>query len=68
MDILFIYFCIVFLGLQGLYPFSKSTSLTFIMVGNFLIVYHSLDFAMWDLFILTIMMTIAQFTRIWREV
>lgn len=68
MDILFIYFCIVFLGLQGLYPFSKSTSLAFIMVGNFLIVYHSLDFAMWDLFILTIMMTIAQFTRIWREV
>ena len=66
--ILFIYFAIVFLGLQGLFLFEKHTSLAMVMIGNFLIVYHSLDHAMWDLLILTIMMTIAQLTRIWRGV
>jgi len=66
--ILFIYFAIVFLGLQGLFLFEKHTSLAMVMIGNFLIVYHSLDHAMFDLLILTIMMTIAQLTRIWRGV
>ena len=66
--ILFIYFCIVFLGLQGLYPFKKETSISLIMIGNFLIAYHCLDNYLWDLLILTIMMTIAQLTRIWRGV
>ena len=66
--ILFIYFCIVFLGLQGLFPFSKSTSIAMIMIGNFLIAYHCLNNYMWDLLILTVMMTIAQLTRIWRGV
>jgi len=66
--ILFIYFCIVFLGLQGLYLFSKETSIAFILIGNFLIAYHCLNNFMWDLLILTLMMTIAQFTRIWRGV
>lgn len=66
--ILFIYFWIVFLGLQGLFLFEKHTSLAMVMIGNFLIVYHSLDKGMFDLLILTIMMTIAQLTRIWRGV
>ena len=66
--ILFIYFCIVFLGLQGLFLFEKETSITLILIGNFLIAYHCLDNYMWDLLILTVMMTIAQFTRIWRGV
>ena len=64
--ILFIYFCIVFLGLQGLYLLKKETSITLIMIGNFLIAYHCLDNYLWDLLILTLMMTIAQLTRIWR--
>jgi hypothetical protein len=66
--ILFIYFCIVFLGLQGLYPFKKETSITLILIGNFLIAYHCLNNYLWDLLILTIMMLIAQLTRIWRGV
>jgi len=66
--ILFVYFCIVFLGLQGLFLFSKETSITLILVGNFLIAYHCLNNFMWDLLILTVMMTIAQLTRIWRGV
>lgn len=64
---LFIYFCIVFLGLQGLYKFQKQTSLTLVFMGNFLILYHSIDYAMYDLLILTIMMTVAQISRIWGE-
>ena len=35
--ILFIYFAIVFLGLQGLFLFEKHTSLAMVMIGNFLI-------------------------------
>jgi len=66
--ILYVYFCIVFLGLQGLYPFSKSTSLTMIIMGNFLITYYCLDNYMWDLLILTVMMMFAQFTRIYMGV
>ncbi|MAJ03370.1 MAG: hypothetical protein CMH03_01205 [Marinovum sp.] len=64
--ILFIYFCIVFLGLQGLFLFEKETSLTMIMIGNILIAYHSINLFNWDLLILTIMMMIAQLSRIWR--
>ena len=66
--ILYVYFCIVFLGLQGLFLFSKETSITLILVGNFLIAYHCLDNYMLDLLILTVMMTIAQLTRMWRGV
>lgn len=66
--ILFIYFCIVFLGLQAWYLFTKETSITLISIGNFLIAYHCVDNYMWDLLILTVMMTIAQLTRIWRGV
>ena len=65
---LFFYFCIVFLGLQGLYLFKKETSISLIMIGNFLIAYYCLDNYNLDLLILTIMMTIAQLTRIWRGV
>ena len=64
--ILFIYFCIVFLGLQGLFLFEKETSLTMIMIGNILIAYHCIYNGMVDLLILTIMMMIAQLSRIWR--
>ena len=66
--ILFVYFSIVFLGLQGLFLFSKSTSISMILIGNFLIAYHCLDNYMLDLLILTVMMTIAQLTRMWRGV
>jgi len=64
--ILFVYFSIVFLGLQGLFLFEKETSLTMIMIGNILIIYHSINVGSFDLLILTIMMMIAQLSRIWR--
>ena len=64
--ILFIYFCIVFLGLQGLFLFEKDVSLALVMIGNILIVYHSFTHQMWDLLILTLMMMIAQLSRIYR--
>mgnify|MGYP001190852759 FL=1 len=66
--ILFIYFCIVFLGLQGLFLFERDVSLSLVMIGNVLIVYHSVTHTMWDLLILTLMMMIAQLSRIYRGV
>ena len=66
--ILFIYFCIVFLGLQGLFIFERDVSLSLVMIGNILIVYHSVTHTMWDLLILTLMMMIAQLSRIYRGV
>jgi len=66
--ILFIYFCIVFLGLQGLFIFERDVSLSLVMIGNVLIVYHSITHTMWDLLILTLMMMIAQLSRIYRGV
>ena len=66
--ILFIYFCIVFLGLQALFIFEKNTSLAMVMIGNFLIAYHCVAHQMWDLLILTVMMMIAQLSRIYRGI
>ena len=66
--ILFIYFSIVFVGLQGLFVFDKDVSLALVMIGNFLILYHSFTHQMWDLLILTLMMMIAQLSRIYRGV
>ena len=63
-----IYFVIVFLGLQGLYKFSKNVSLTMLTIGNILILQYSFINYEWELLILTIMMMIAQLTRvIWGE-
>jgi len=64
---LWLYFSIVFLGLQGLYRFSKSVALTLLMVGNILILQYSLFNYEYELLVLTIMMMIAQLTRIWGE-
>ena len=66
--ILFIYFCIVFLGLQALFVFEKNTSLAMLMIGNVLIAYHCITHQMWDLLILTGMMMIAQLSRVWRGI
>jgi len=66
--ILFLYFFIVFLGLQGLFLFERNTSIAMVMIGNVLILYHSITFAMLDLLTLTIMMMIAQISRIYRGV
>ena len=66
--ILFIYFCIVFVGLQGLFLFERNTSMAMVVIGNILIIYHSFDHAIWDLLILTVMMMIAQLSRIYRGV
>ena len=63
-----IYFVIVFLGLQGLYQFSKNVSLTMLSIGNILILQYSFINYEWELLILTIMMMIAQLTRVlWGE-
>tara|TARA_R110002073_G_scaffold186159_2_gene344703 strand:- start:302 stop:514 length:213 start_codon:yes stop_codon:yes gene_type:complete len=63
-----IYFVIVFLGLQGLYRFSKNVSLTMLTIGNILILQHSYFGYDFELLVLTIMMMIAQLTRVvWGE-
>ena len=69
MDIeLAIYFGIVFLGLQGLYQFSKNVSLTMLTIGNILILQYSFINYEWELLILTVMMMTAQLTRVlWGE-
>jgi hypothetical protein len=59
-----IYFVIVFLGLQGLYRFSKNVSLTMLTIGNILILQYSFINYEWELLILTIMMMTAQLTRV----
>jgi len=59
-----IYFAIVFMGLQGLYRFDKSVSLTLLTIGNILILQHSYFGYDFELLVLTIMMMIAQLTRI----
>ena len=59
-----IYFVIVFLGLQGLYRFSKNVSLTMLTIGNILILQHSYFGYDFELLVLTIMMMIAQLTRV----
>jgi len=66
--ILYIYFCIVFLGLQALFVFEKNTSLSMVMIGNSLIIYHTIEHQMLDLLILTILMTVAQLSRIYRGI
>ena len=65
---LWIYFVIVFLGLQGIYQFSKNVSLTMLAIGNILILQHSFMNYEFELLVLTILMMIAQLTRIfWGE-
>ena len=65
---LYLYFGIVFLGLQAIYPLSKDVSMALIMVGNILIIYYSFTNYNFELLILTISMMIAQLSRIWRGV
>ena len=69
MDIeLALYFGIVFLGLQGLYQFSKNVSLTMLAIGNIQILVYSYAHYEWELLILTILMMTAQLTRVlWGE-
>lgn len=65
---LWIYFVIVFLGLQGLYQFSKKVSLTMLSIGNILILQYSFMNHEFELLVLTVMMMTAQMTRIfWGE-
>ena len=65
---LWLYFAIVFMGLQGLYRFGKSVSLTMLTIGNILILWYSFSNSELELLILTVMMMTAQITRIfWGE-
>ena len=66
--VLYLYFCIVFLGLQALFVFEKNTSMAMVMIGNALILYHTIAHGMLDLLILTVMMMIAQLSRIYRGI
>ena len=61
---LMVYFVIVFLGLQGLYQFSRNVSLTMLTIGNVLILQHSFFAYDFELLMLTILMMIAQLTRV----
>ena len=63
--VLYLYFCIVFLGLQALFVFEKNTSLAMVMIGNLLILYHTIYHGMLDLLILTVMMMIDKLSRIY---
>ena len=69
MDIeLALYFGIVFLGLQGLYQFSKNVSLTMLTIGNILILQYSYFGYDFELLVLTLLMMTAQLTRVlWGE-
>lgn len=69
MDIeLWLYFGIVFLGLQGFYKFSKNVSLTMLTIGNILILNYSFANFEFELLMLTLLMMTAQLTRIiWGE-
>lgn len=63
-----IYFTIVFLGLQGLYQFSKRVSLTMLAIGNIQILVYSFTNYEFELLVLTVMMMTAQLTRVlWGE-
>ena len=65
---LWLYFGIVFLGLQGLYQFSKEVSLTMLTIGNILILHYSFANFEFELLVLTLLMMTAQLTRIfWGE-
>ena len=65
MDIeLWLYFGIVFLGLQGFYKFDKNVSLTMLTIGNILILYYSFSHFQFELLTLTLLMMTAQLTRI----
>ena len=65
---LWLYFGIVFLGLQGLYQFSKEVSLTMLTIGNILILHYSFANFEFELLVLTLLMMTAQMTRIfWGE-
>ena len=65
---LWLYFGIVFLGLQGLYQFSKEVSLTMLTIGNILILHYSFANYQFELLVLTLLMMTAQMTRIfWGE-
>ena len=69
MDIeLWLYFGIVFLGLQGFYKFSKNVCITMLTIGNILIIQYSFSNFEFELLMLTLLMMTAQLTRIiWGE-
>jgi len=62
-----LYFLIVFMGLQGLYRFSESVSLALLTTGNLLILVYSFTNKEWALLLLTVMMMVAQLTRVMGE-
>jgi len=66
MDIYFLLFCsFVFLGLQGVWKFSRPVSLTLILCGNGGLLIWALLNGDGLIFTITGLMTIAQFTRIY---
>jgi len=55
---------IIFLGLQGLYPLSREKSLCFVGIGNINMLIYSASNYQWELFGITALMMIAQYTRV----
>ena len=59
------YFFMVFLGLQQLYKFDKKTNNALVLFGNILIIEHSIIYTNLVLLILTVLMMIAQLSRLY---
>lgn len=59
------YFVMVFLGLQQLYKFDRKTNNALVFFGNILIIEHSLYYGNFVLLILTVLMMIAQLSRLY---
>lgn len=56
--------CIIFLGLQGIRPLRRDTALAFLGIGNFNMLIWSAGNHNWELFLITVLMMIAQLTRV----
>lgn len=57
-------FCIIFIGLQGFYPFADLETMFLLLTGNLCILWVAYVDEDKRLFILTIMMLIAQLSRV----
>lgn len=55
---------LIFIGLQGIMPLSRDKALCFVGIGNINMLIYSASNYQWELFGITILMMIAQYTRV----
>jgi len=55
---------LIFLGLQGIKPLSKEKAICFVGIGNINMLIYSASNYQWELFGITVLMMIAQYTRV----